>query len=112
MKSVVVNFFWERWKYKDKSDENYYNVRYDNKFNKISEIRYSKFFGNRVYKCSVGAITQYPPSWWRKSQVPPTTQVPNKKDFADTNDNSTANVCRSSTQNPNKKDFDVKYIRG
>ena len=42
----------------------------------------------------------------------PTTQVPNKKDFADTNDNSTANVCRSATQNPNKKDFDAKYKRG
>ena len=41
-----------------------------------------------------------------------TTQIPNKKDFADTNDNSTANVCRSATQIPNKKDFDVKYIRG
>lgn len=40
------------------------------------------------------------------------TQVPNKKDFADTNDNSTANISRSSTQNPNKKDFDAKYIRG
>ena len=47
-----------------------------------------------------------------KKPSPPTTQVPNKKDFADTNDNSTANVCRSATQNPNKKDFDVKYIRG
>ena len=70
------------------------------------------FFWNNVYKCGGGAITQYPPSWWRKSQVPPTTQVPNKKDFADTNDNSTANVCRSATQNPNKKDFDAKYIRG
>ena len=44
MKSVVVNFFWERWKYKDKSDENYYNVRYDNKFNKINEIGSNKFF--------------------------------------------------------------------
>ena len=42
----------------------------------------------------------------------PTAQIPNKKDFADTNDNSTANVCRSATQNPNKKDFDAKYIRG
>lgn len=41
-----------------------------------------------------------------------TAQVPNKKDFVDTNDNSTANVCRSATQNPNKKDFDVKYKRG
>lgn len=47
-----------------------------------------------------------------KKSSPPTTQVPNKKDFDDTNDNSTANVCRSATQNPNKKDFDAKYIRG
>ena len=31
-------------KNKDNSDENYYNVRYDNKFNKISEIGSNKFF--------------------------------------------------------------------
>ena len=51
------------------------------------------------------------PVMMTKKPSPPTTQVPNKKDFADTNDNSTANVCRSVTQIPNKKDFDVKYIR-
>lgn len=47
-----------------------------------------------------------------KKSTPPTAQVPNKKDFADTNDNSTTNISRSATQNPNKKDFDAKYIRG
>lgn len=47
-----------------------------------------------------------------KKSTPPTAQVPNKKDFADTNDNSTANVCRNTAQIPNKKDFDAKYIRG
>ena len=71
MKLVVVNFLeivsknkdysYEKYKnksckkYKYKNDENYYHVRDENSPSKF-------FFGNCVYKCDVGASTQYPPS--------------------------------------------------
>ena len=84
-------------KNKDNSDENSHSI----------------FFLEIVFiNVEAGLLLNIPRHDDEKAKSPPTAQIPNKKDFADTNDNSTANVCRSATQIPNKKDFDVKYIRG